>query len=124
MLDKFGPDVIKTAVAAEKYAQENGYWPKKKEWNQYAAQHGFYSTGTLIYWGLWDYFQQAFKSKIEYKLVEEVSIVEKSISEIASKQSVKCEKRKSHTAKRPGSYPGASPKCCDKCICFLMNNND
>ena len=26
MLGKFGPDVIKTAVAAEKYAQENGYW--------------------------------------------------------------------------------------------------
>ena len=83
MLEKFGPDVIKTAAAVEKYAQENGYWPKQKEWNQYAVQHGFYST-----WGLWDYLQQAFKSKtkIEYKLVEEVSIVEKSISEIASKQ--------------------------------------
>lgn len=80
MLDKFGPDVIKTAEAVEKYAQDKGYWPKQKEWNQHAAKQGFYSAETLTYWGLWDYLQKKISHKPKHKIIKEVSVSKKSIS--------------------------------------------
>ncbi|MBP2658055.1 MAG: lexA2 [Firmicutes bacterium] len=102
MLEKFGPDVIKTVDAMEKYAQEKGYWPKQKDWNQYAAQYGFYSAGTLLYWGLWDYLKQKFKRKSEpkpdRKIVENVSKTKETLSKVINKQSVNREKQKPRAA--------------------------
>lgn len=71
MLEKFSPDVIKTVEEIEKFIQEKGYWPGQKEWNDYAVQYGFFSAGTLMYWGLWDYLQR--KHRSECKIIKEVS---------------------------------------------------
>jgi SOS-response transcriptional repressor LexA len=110
MLEKFGPDVIKTVEALEKYAEEKGHWPKQKDWNKYAAQYGFYSGGTLLYWGLWDYLRKKFKPQLQpkpqRKIIEKVSKEKETTSRNVNNQPIekehivlkKYEDRKTSTA--------------------------